>query len=98
MSVYRIKEIKQKDNYVFTITWNDGEVIDYKLSELQKRCPCANCTDELTGKRVVDPNTIDEHVKAKRIVSVGRYAIRIDFTSGCSKGIFSCDDLRAAND
>ncbi len=34
---------------------------------------------------------IDPEVKAKRITSVGRYALRIDFTSGCAAGIY---DLR----
>lgn len=94
MAAYQIKEIKQKNNHTFTIKWIDGEVIDYNLSELQKRCPCANCTDEITGEKKIDRGTVDERVKAKRIVSVGRYAIRIEFTSGCSMGIYSYDDLR----
>lgn len=91
---YRVKHIEQKDNYTFTIKWSDGESIDYRLCDLQKRCPCASCVDEVTGKRLLDASQVREDVKAKRIMSVGRYALKIDFTSGCSYGIFTFDMLR----
>lgn len=91
---YFARKIFQKDNVTFAIEWNDGVISDYRLSELQKRCPCANCVDERTGRRLVDEATIDEDVRAKRIVSVGRYALRIEYLSGCSTGIYSFDMLR----
>jgi DUF971 family protein len=89
-----INNIYQKDNHTFIIEWNDGEVNHYRLSDLQKRCPCAGCVDEMTGRRVLDDTKIDINVRAKRITSVGRYALRIQFTSGCSHGIYSFDYLR----
>jgi DUF971 family protein len=49
----RIKKIYQKDNYSFTVEWQDGRIAHYKLSELQKQCPCANCVDEVSGKRLI---------------------------------------------
>lgn len=89
-----IKQIIQKDPYSITILWSDGKTGDYRLSELQKKCPCAGCVDESTGKRVVDEKSIDSDVKAMTVNGVGRYAIRIEFTSGCSKGIYDFDMLR----
>lgn len=89
-----IKRLQQKDNYTFTIEWSDGQVNDYRLSTLQQHCPCANCSDEATGKRRNDVKNLSENVRAQRIVSVGRYALRIYFTSGCSKGIFDFNLLR----
>ncbi|MBA3815716.1 MAG: DUF971 domain-containing protein [Parachlamydiaceae bacterium] len=89
----QIKRLEQMDNHTFTIEWSDGQVNDYHLSTLQQRCPCANCTDEQTGKRRVGIKNI-ENVGAQRIVSVGRYALRVYFTSGCSAGIFGFDMLR----
>ncbi len=88
-----VQNIKQKNNHAFTIEWSDGLVGDYRLSDLQKCCPCANCTDETTGKRLVDEKSIKHDVKAIRIVSVGRYALRVQFTSGCSTGIYDFDML-----
>lgn len=89
----QIAKIQQKDNHTFTIHWNDGEIADYRLSELQKYCHCANCIDEITGKRILNVNSIQHDVRAVRIVSVGRYALRVQFTSGCSAGIYDYDML-----
>ncbi len=88
-----IKGIEQKDDWSFIIEWNDGLIKEYRLSELQKKCPCAGCVDEMTGAQILDPATVKDDVRAVKIVSVGRYAIRIFFTSGCSHGIYSYDFL-----
>ena len=84
----RIKLIEQVDNHRFAILWNDGIKGVYRLSHLQRRCPCAGCVDERTGQRRVDPRQIDEDVRAVVIKNVGHYALRIQFTSGCTSGIF----------
>ena len=89
-----IRKIYQKDQYTFTIEWTDGKISNYRLSDLQKKCTCAQCRDETTGRSLIDPQSIDEAVQAMQIVSVGRYALRIDFTKGCSKGIYSFSMLR----
>lgn len=89
-----VKTIKQKDNHTFTIEWSDGKICNYRLSDLQKNCPCAACVDENTGKRMVHPDRIDVNVRATRVSSLGRYAIKINFTSGCSNGIYGFDYLR----
>lgn len=89
-----VRQIWQKDNYTFSIQWNDELIQDFRLCDLQRNCPCAHCTDEMTGKSLIDPKTIPDHVKAIVIRSIGRYGLRIQFTSGCSTGIYSFDRLR----
>lgn len=89
-----VRQIWQKDNYTFSIQWNDGLTQDFLLCDLQRNCPCAHCTDEMTGKRLIDPKAIPNDVKAIVVRSVGRYGLRIQFTSGCSTGIYSFDRLR----
>ncbi|KAF3362250.1 Uncharacterized protein PHSC3_001217 [Chlamydiales bacterium STE3] len=85
MSHY-VKKIFQKDSFHFVIEWTDQRVSTYRLSDLQKSCPCANCReDKVLG---------NHEVRAKRILSVGRYALQIEFTSGCSTGIYDFDYLR----
>lgn len=91
---YVIKKIYQVDPFAFQIEWADGITQLFSLSELQKKCPCASCVDEVTGQRKVDENDLKKDVKAKYVENVGRYALRIQFTSGCSSGIFSFDKLR----
>lgn len=89
-----IKAIRQKDNYCFTIDWTDGMSCDYRLSQLQRQCPCAKCHGSDAGKPVAGERAISEDLRAKKISSVGRYALRIEFTSGCSTGIYSFSMLR----
>lgn len=89
-----IKKIFQKDNFTFEIEWSDGVFVDYRLGALQKRCPCAQCYNPATGKQICVEELIDSDVRAVRVASVGRYALRIQFVSGCSKGIYSFSMLR----
>ena len=92
-----IKKIYQKDNFTFTVDWSDGVSDDYRLSALQKQCSCALCYDPATGKQRNQIDQIDNDVRAVYIKSVGRYALRIQYTSGCSKGIYSFAMLRTCS-
>ena len=94
MIPFFITHIEQKDNFTFTLRWSDGLSQDFRLSDLQKNCPCARCIDETTGERRIDPQTVDENVRAVVIQNVGRYGLKIQFTSGCSLGIYSFERLR----
>jgi DUF971 family protein len=85
-----IRQIRQTSNHAFQIAWSDGIIGDYLLSELQKRCPCAACSEKAADKTNVHPD-----VRALKIVNVGRYAIKISFTSGCSMGIYHFDLLHS---
>lgn len=89
-----VRKIEQLDRYHFKIVWTDGNNSKYRLSDLQKQCPCAKC-QEMRSKQLTEFNKlVQEDIMAKRIVSVGRYALRIDFCSGCSKGIYNFEWLR----
>lgn len=90
-----IRAIKQLDNHTFQIDWSDGTQGQYRLSELQKNCPCANCVDEVTGERRAKSQRPDNDVRAIKIQSLGRYALKVQFTQGCSTGIYSYQMLHA---
>lgn len=93
-SYLSVRRIEQVDNYRFRIEWSDGETRIYRLSDLQKRCPCARCIDESTNERRASAPAVSENVRAEIIQSVGRYALRIRFTEGCSSGIYLFSLLR----
>lgn len=95
MVAIRIKNIRQESPVGFKIEWLDGHVHHYTLAELQKACPCAACVDEATGLRRIPQEEVPENLSAMKIESVGRYALRIQFTSGCSRGIFGFNYLRS---
>lgn len=87
------KKFIQKDKYTFTIEWSNGKISDFRLSELQQKCPCASCRDLETGKRRDNIQAADPNVTAKKILGVGRYALKIEFSSGCTHGIYTFNYL-----
>lgn len=84
-----IEAIVQKDNYTFSIKWKDGLTQIFHLNNLQKCCPCAGCAEKKHEQREAHPT-----LTAKRLQSIGRYAIKIEFSEGCSSGIYDYDLLR----
>jgi ATP-binding protein involved in chromosome partitioning len=87
MSLIGIKKIFQVDNYSFQIVWMDEKKSVFRLSYLQRHCPCLRCKE-------TSSIAADEEVKATKIQNVGTYALSIAFTSGCSKGIYTFPFLR----
>ncbi|MHC4408349.1 MAG: DUF971 domain-containing protein [Planctomycetota bacterium] len=87
--------IQQAGADVLAITWNDGVESHYRVFDLRAACPCAQCVDELTGKRILDPKNVDPEVKPVDIVSVGNYALQIKWSDGHDTGIYSWVRLRA---
>lgn len=83
-----LMSVSRKDAHHLEMKWNDGQVNIYRLSILQTLCPCAGCKETPSIK--VDPN-----VECTQVTGIGRYALRIEFNSGCSKGIYTFDMLRS---
>ncbi len=82
------------DEYSFAVEWGDGSKSVYRLSDLQRACPCAACYDEETGRHKVARDEVPDALQAFGIERVGRYALKVHFKSGCSKGIYHFDYLR----
>lgn len=77
------------------ILWTDGARTSVPIATLQQNCPCAACVDESTGKRrpQAEQRSADE-VMAHSIDPVGRYAVKVKFSSGCSTGIYLLSLIR----
>ena len=86
--------IQQVDEDTLGINWNDGVETQYSVYKLRCLCPCANCVDENTGKRTLDPSKVAPDVKPVDIVQVGNYALQIKWTDGHDTGIYSWTRLR----
>lgn len=82
------RQITQVDSHSFKIIWTDEKEQIFNLLELQKNCPCISCLEK---EKELLPQ---KEVRALKISSVGSYALRINFTSGCSRGIFTFHFLR----
>jgi DUF971 family protein len=75
------------------VRWDDGKESKFAPRWLRARCPCAECVEEWSGKRVVGDAQVKEDVKPRAMNQVGRYAMQIDWTDGHSTGIYSWDYL-----
>jgi DUF971 family protein len=76
------------------VTWNDGIRSVYGVRALRLACPCAACVNEWTGEPMLHPAQVPEGVRPRRLFSVGRYALGIEWSDGHSTGIYAHDYLR----
>lgn len=89
-----VRSIEQIDSHTLGIEWNDGHHSRWRLSALRRNCSCALCKDEWSGEAILNRDDVDDDIQAKNIASVGRYALKIEFTDGHSTGIYTFKHLR----
>lgn len=77
------------------LRWSDGT--DQRLSErdLRLACQCAQCRDEMSGKRLLNPDTVPLDIRLTRVWSVGNYALGMAFNDGHDTGIYVFKALQA---
>jgi len=76
------------------IIWYDGTHMAYKFRDLRVECPCASCVDEISGEKVLDPDSIDENIYPLASAYVGNYALEIRWSDGHDTGIYTFEKLR----
>lgn len=84
-----IQEIKQFDNETLEIMWTSGEKSLLNVVSIRQSCPCAQCIDEWSGKKIVDIQSIKKDVRPIKVKSVGSYAVQFWFNDGHSTGIYT---------
>ena len=77
------------------LLWADGQAQTLGARDLRIACPCAKCRDEMTGERLLDPDTVPLDIQITRIWSVGNYALGMAFSDGHDTGIYTLKSLRA---
>jgi ATP-binding protein involved in chromosome partitioning len=77
------------------ILWEDGHRDDFDVRDLRLVCHCALCIEEMSGRKLLDPEPIRSDVSPRQIASIGNYAIQLDWSDGHNSGIYSFSDLRA---
>ena len=76
------------------ITWDDEHRSIFDSKFLRLYCPCAQCVDELTGKRTMTMAKVKQDIKILDSLPVGRYGMRFLFSDQHHTGIYSFDYLR----
>jgi DUF971 family protein len=80
------------------VRWDDGKESKFPPRWLRARCPCAECVEEWSGKRVVGDAQVAADVKPRGMTQVGRYAVQLQWSDGHSTGIYSWDYLLKLRD
>ena len=78
------------------ILWEDAHRSPFPHRYLRLACPCANCVDEMSGKRTLDPDTVPNDVKAVDQMPVGKYGVQFLWSDAHYTGIYTYKVLRAA--
>ena len=86
--------IEQAGSDQLRIRWSDGVESLYPVREIRLACRCANCIEEMTGKPLLDPDSIPADVRPIRLQGVGRYALQIAWSDGHDTGIYTFEHLR----
>lgn len=77
------------------INWDDGDRSVYPHRLLRLRCPCASCVEEMTGRALLDPESVDQDVAALDYMTVGQYAVQFLWSDAHYTGIYTYRYLRA---
>ena len=86
--------LMRRDPRTLSLLWQDGRRDDLDVRDLRLACRCALCVEEMSGRPLLDPQTVRADVSPRQIVSVGHYAIQFDWNDGHSSGIYAFNDLR----
>lgn len=76
------------------ILWPGAPEVGIPALRLRDACPCAECIEEGTGRKVLDPTTIPADIRPLAVEAVGNYAIRIQWSDGHDHGIYTWQTLR----
>ena len=94
MTSYPVPAAIHRADDAITISWDDTHAGVYPARELRLACQCASCREEMTGRPLLDPDTVPEDVAPIEIALVGAYAIRIRWSDGHATGIYTYEFLR----
>ncbi|MFQ6550335.1 P-loop NTPase [Aestuariibius sp. 2305UL40-4] len=90
----RLAALDHSDGALF-LRWADGT--DRRLTDrdLRLACQCAQCREEMSGKRLLNPEDVPLDIRLTRIWSVGNYALGMAFSDGHDTGIYTFKALQA---
>ena len=77
------------------IEWNDGHKSCYTAKLLRIHCGCAECVEEWSQRKLLDPASIPADIRAEDHLMVGRYAIQFLWCDGHYTGIYPFEMLRS---
>jgi DUF971 family protein len=88
------KKIDILDTGELKIVWKDAATSQFSPRDLRLACPCAQCVEEWTGRKLLDEGTVADGIVLLDVSLVGRYALTFKWSDLHETGIFTFDLLR----
>ncbi len=73
------------------VTLADGREAIVNPAELRRRCRCAYCIEEFTGRALLDPKSVSDSIRPISIAPLGNYAVAVSWSDGHSSSIYPYD-------
>lgn len=83
----------KKQEGILEVQWRESEPYRIPFKLIRENCPCANCVDEITGERMLDPETVPADIVPTGMDFVGNYALKVTWSDGHSTGLYTWDVL-----
>jgi Mrp family chromosome partitioning ATPase/DUF971 family protein len=80
------------------LTMPSGEERTVRPAELRRRCRCALCVEEFSGRRILKPEDVPDHVFPKSFQPMGNYAVAISWSDGHTSSIYPYEAILEAAD
>ena len=77
-----------------SIEWSDGRLCVYDAMHLRVNCGCAECVEEWSKRKLLDPATVPADIRAEDYLMVGRYAVQFLWSDAHFTGIYPFEMLR----
>ncbi len=76
-----------------SIIWEDNKPDNRTPRDLRLLCNCAFCVHEVSGQKLIEPDSIPEDIRVTDMELIGNYGVRITFSDGHNTGIYRFDSL-----
>ena len=77
-----------------SIDWDDGHISKYEARYLRLNCGCAECVEEWSHRKLLDPASVPPDLRAEDHLMVGRYAVQFLWSDSHYTGIYPFNVLR----
>ena len=77
-----------------SVEWNDGHKSIYEAKHLRINCGCAECIEEWSNRKLLDPASVPAGIRAEDYLMVGKYAVQFLWSDAHYTGIYPFETLR----